>query len=141
MGTRPIILMLGMQIMNNPYNYKRIKNKNTGTRPLLRRKPSYKKSGSILWGGISLLAFIFFWMFILIGVNVVMSSVKNGSGTGMTAGGVIALIGFLFPLVGLTTGIIGIVKTDSHKILSTISLILNCGVLLFVGYGVVSRHA
>lgn len=103
----------------------------------LRRQP--KGKSGFLFGMLSIAAFVFFWMFILIAMNVAVASVSSGNTAGMRSAGAIGLFSFLFPLAGIVLGIIGLMRRIARTT-PIIGLVLNGLLLLWVLYGMVAAQ-
>lgn len=108
----------------------------TGTQRVRRRRGG----GNVLFGGISIAAFIFFWMFLAIAGNVLVASATSQSTGGVAAAGMIGIFAFLFPLIGIVFGIIGLVSANGQKVVAGIGTGLNGLQILWILYAIVVRH-
>jgi hypothetical protein len=95
---------------------------------------------SIVLGVCSIGSFCLFWVVLLIAMNVVMTSLMNSNVRGLMGAGVIGLLAFIFPILGLTIGIIGAASKHAEKITAYIGAILNGLLLLFILVNMLSKH-
>jgi len=101
--------------------------------------PKQGRRRSPLFGILSLVCFALFWIFLLIAFNSLVVGAQVGDGKRMAASGLLGLFSFIWPIVGLVLGIVGVIKKNSVIILSIIGLGFNGLLLLWVLIGMVSK--
>lgn len=102
--------------------------------------PKRPRGRSPLFGVLSLVSFVLFWVFLLVAFNSLMVGVQGGDGKRMVASAGLGLFAFLWPIVGVVMGIIGVVKQNSQKIVGGIGLGLNAILLLWIVLNMASKH-
>lgn len=102
--------------------------------------PKRPRGRSPLFGILSMVAFALFWVFLLVAFNSLMVGVQGSDGKRIVASAGLGLFAFLWPIVGVVLGIVGVVKQNSQKIVGGIGLGLNAILLLWIVLNMASKH-
>jgi hypothetical protein len=102
--------------------------------------PKRPRGRSPLFGILSLVSFVLFWVFLLVAFNSLMVGMQGADGKRMVASAGLGLFAFLWPIIGVVLGIIGVVKQNSQKIVGGIGLGLNVILLLWIVLNMASKH-
>ncbi len=105
-----------------------------GTQPPARggRRGTGRTTGprSVMLGVLSICCFPAYWLMIALTWGMLMKAAQDQSMSGVAGAGVVALLSFLVPLVGIGLGIAGLAVKRSNKVLAGIGLGLNVVVLV-----------
>ncbi len=91
-------------------------------------------------GIISTVCFALFWVFILLAINGVLTSAASHDTGRLMASAGLGLFSYIFPFVGLATGIAGLVHRRSQRVMAWIGVVLNGGLLVFFLVSILANH-
>lgn len=94
------------------------------------RRPVRKRS--ILLGVISIAAFAMFFVTLGIAAGQLVSGLQNRDMSGLQGAAIASLLAFLFPFLGLGTGLIGCFLASENRILAAVGAALNGIVLVWL---------